>query len=145
MSKDDDLSRSEGPEPIGQSNQSGGVNVYGGSSTFQGDVVGHDQVKNVMQGISGEEFKQLFVPLLQSLKQAPPEKKEAAEQKVKALEEELSKGKHADDSRVADLLHGIVDLVPGAVSAVVSIFASPILAGIAGPVTKFVLGRLPGL
>jgi len=37
---------------------------------------------------------------------------------------------------------GLVAMVPGTVGAVVSMFATPILSGIAGPVTKFVLGKL---
>ena len=54
----------------------------------------------------------------------------------------MSKGEEANDSTIAKLVESIVDLVPGAVSAVVSIFASPILAGMVGPVTKFVLDKL---
>ena len=56
----------------------------------------------------------------------------------------MAKGKDADDSKIAKLLDSLVELVPGAVSTVVSTFASPILAGIAGPVTKFVLERIQG-
>jgi hypothetical protein len=43
---------------------------------------------------------------------------------------------------VAKLIDKLVDLVPGAISAVVSAFATPILGGVAGPVTRFVLDRL---
>ena len=133
------------PEPIQQTGQSGGVNLFGGSNTFEGDVVGRDKVVNTTsQGISEETFRQLFAPLLQSLQQAPPEKREQAEQQVELLKEELSRGEEADDSRVATMLDGIVELVPGAVSAVASMFASPILSGIAGPVTKFVLDKFSG-
>jgi hypothetical protein len=45
---------------------------------------------------------------------------------------------------MAKLVNGIVGLVPGAVSAVVSAFGTPILGGVAGPVTKFVLDELQG-
>jgi len=45
---------------------------------------------------------------------------------------------------MAKLVEGIVELVPGAVSAVVSAFATPILGGLAGPVTKFVLDKVQG-
>jgi hypothetical protein len=146
MGKDDiESSKSGTTEPNQQAGQSGGVNVSGGSNTFQGDVVGRDKVVQIgTQGISEETFQQLFVPLLQSLQQASPEKRQEAEQKVEALKDELSKGKDADDSRVAKLLDGIVALVPGAISAVANMFASPILAGIAGPVTKFVLDKFSG-
>jgi hypothetical protein len=37
---------------------------------------------------------------------------------------------------------GLVGLVPSAVSAIVSAFGTPILGGVAGPVTKFVLAEL---
>jgi len=146
MGKDNaEASKSDDPEPIQTTGQSGGVNVIGGSSTFQGDVVGRDKVVHTMsQGISEETFRQLFVPLLQSLQEAPPEKRGDVEQKVESLKEELSKGKNADDSLVAKLLEGIIGLVPGAVSSVVGMFASPILGGIAGPVTKFVLEKFSG-
>jgi integral membrane sensor domain MASE1 len=43
---------------------------------------------------------------------------------------------------MAKLVDGLVGLVPGAVSAVTSAFASPLLAAVVGPVTRFVLGRL---
>ena len=36
----------------------------------------------------------------------------------------------------------LADLVPGAVSAVVSTFATPLLRALAGPVTKAVLERI---
>jgi len=133
------------PEPIRQTGQSGGVNMFGGSNRVEGDAVGRDKVVNTTtQGISEETFRQLFAPLLQSLQQAPPENREEAEQKVESLKEELSKGNEADDSRVAKLLDGILALVPAAVSAVTGMFASPILSGIAGPVTKFVLDKFSG-
>jgi len=45
---------------------------------------------------------------------------------------------------IAKLVDGLVGLVPAATSAVVSAFATPILAGIAGPVTGFVLDKLRG-
>ena len=40
------------------------------------------------------------------------------------------------------LVEGLIALAPSAVGAVVSIFATPILGAIAGPVTKFVLDKL---
>jgi hypothetical protein len=45
---------------------------------------------------------------------------------------------------MAKLLDGMVALVPSATSAIVSAFATPILGGIAGPVTGFVLEKLRG-
>jgi hypothetical protein len=40
------------------------------------------------------------------------------------------------------LIDGLVELVPGAVSAVTAIFVNPVLAGLTGPVTKFVLDKI---
>jgi hypothetical protein len=37
---------------------------------------------------------------------------------------------------------GLVGLVPSAVSAIASAFGTPILSGVAGPVTQFVLEEL---
>ncbi len=48
----------------------------------------------------------------------------------------------ADDGKLGKIIDGLVSLVPGADSAVVSMFATPILSGIAGPVTQFVLYKL---
>jgi len=45
---------------------------------------------------------------------------------------------------MATLIDDFVDLVPTGVSAVVSAFASPILAGVVGPVTRYALDRLKG-
>ena len=78
------------------------------------------------------------------LSATPSPKKDEALKKVEALKQEVAKGKEADDNRVAKLLDGLVGLVPSAVSSVVSTFASPILGGIAGPVTKFVLDKIQG-
>ena len=61
---------------------------------------------------------------------------------IKELKAEVTKGEKSDDSKVAKLIDKLIDLVPGAISAVVSTFATPILGGIAGPVTKFVLDKL---
>ena len=61
---------------------------------------------------------------------------------AQSLQQEAAKGKQEDDSVLAELLENLVGLVPSAVSAVVSTFASPILAGVVGPVTKHVLRKL---
>ena len=84
----------------------------------------------------------LFAPLTDLTSDLPPDKRELAEQKVQELKQEAAKGKAADDSRLAKLIDGVVALVPAAVSTVVSMFATPILGGLVGPVTKFVLDRI---
>ena len=110
--------------------QSGGVNISGGNVTVGGDIVGRDK-------IVGTHLDPIFAPLLEAVRGAP----EAA-LKVEALKSEAAKGKSASDSVMAKLAEGIVALVPGAVSAVVGAFATPILGGIAGPVTKYALDKL---
>lgn len=55
------------------------------------------------------------------------------------MKSEAAKGEKANDGVMAALVNGIAKLVPGAVSAVTSAFGTPLLSGIAGPVTKIVL------
>ena len=45
---------------------------------------------------------------------------------------------------MAKLVDGLVGLVPAGAAAVASAFGTPILGGIAGPVTKFVLDKIQG-
>jgi hypothetical protein len=42
------------------------------------------------------------------------------------------------------LVHGIVDLVPGALKSLAAAFATPLLSGVSGPVTQFLLSKLLG-
>ncbi len=55
---------------------------------------------------------------------------------------EAAKADKADDGRVARLIDGLVDLVPAAIGAVTSIFATPLLGNAAGTATRFVLDKL---
>jgi hypothetical protein len=119
----------------------GGITITGGTvGTGGGDIF----VGNKVQFISAKHIDDAFRPIAQALERTPPEHKAAAEQTLHALKNEAAKGKDANDSIIAKLLEGLVGLVPGAVSAVVGAFASPLLSGIAGPVTKYVLEKLPG-
>ena len=122
--------------------QSGGVNISGGSVTVGGDIVGRDKIFGTE--ISKAQLDQVFRPLTEAVRTAPHEMQQEAAQKVEALKNEAAKGKSASDSVMAKLVEGIVELVPGAVGAVVSAFATPILGGLAGPVTKFVLDKVQG-
>jgi hypothetical protein len=112
-----------------------GVNISGNIGSFGGDIVGGDKI---VQTLGPLAIKAAFRPLDEALKGAPPE----AAEKLAALKGELAKGKNANDSVVAKLVDGFVGIVPGAASAVVGAFGTPILGGIAGPVTVFVLDRL---
>jgi hypothetical protein len=126
-----------------------------GDSISVGDMTGNtgvaigrgaqSSVTTTTTGLTGADLNLLFAPLLAAVQQAaPPEKQSEAMQAAHALQAEAVKGKQADDSRLAKLIDGLANLVPGAVSAIVSAFASPVLAGIAGPVSKYVLERIKG-
>ncbi len=85
-----------------------------------------------------------FAPLFAQIKQAPqPEPVRAeAKQKAEMLKTEVEKGNEANDDRMATLMDELVALIPGAVQTIVAMFGQPILSGLVGPVTKFVLNRI---
>jgi hypothetical protein len=116
-----------------KSGQSGGINISGGNVNVGGDMTGQDKITY------GAQLDQAFRPLADAVGQH-----EEAKQKVEALKTEAAKGKKADDGVMAKLVEGIVKLVPGAVTAVVSAFGTPLLGGLAGPVTKYVLDKVKG-
>jgi hypothetical protein len=122
--------------------QRGGVNISSGSVTVGGDIVGRDKI--VGTEISSVQLDQIFGPLTEAVRGAAPAVQREAAQKVAELKKEAAKGKSATDSVMAKLVEGIVGLVPGAVSAVVSAFGTPILGGIAGPATQYVLDKIQG-
>jgi hypothetical protein len=115
----------------------GGVHISGGAvHTEGGDIFGGD--KNVM---IRQKIDHALQPVAAEIEKAPPERKAAASQKLDQIKSEVAKGKSADDGVVAKLVEGLVGLVPSAVTAIVSAFGTPILGGIAGPVTKYVLDK----
>lgn len=114
--------------------QSGGVNISGGQVNAK-NIVGRDQV--AYTEASGFELDQALGPIAEAVSQ-----NEEAKEKVEALKKQTAKRDKADDGVMATLLSDIVRLVPGAVSAVVSAFGTPILGGMAGPVTKWVLKKM---
>jgi hypothetical protein len=117
----------------------GGVTITGSNvNTAGGDIVGRDKI----QYLSSHQIDDVFGPVRKVIETAGD--KAAAEEKLRALKDEVSKGKHADDSVIAKLMEGLVGLVPGAVAAIVGAFASPVLSGLAGPVTKYVLNKIEG-
>ena len=121
--------------------QSGGVNIGGNVGTVGGDIVGRDKI---IGAPSAAELESALRPLIEAVQAAPVEDQAEVEAKLAALKQEAAKGKHADDGVMAKLVDGLVGLVPSATSAVVSAFATPILGGLIGPVTKFVLDKLRG-
>jgi hypothetical protein len=121
--------------------QSGGVNISGRVGSVGGSIVGRDQIVGVP---SPAALDGALRPLAEAIGSAPAEVRAQADAKLAALKEEAAKGKDANDGVVAKLVDGLVELVPAATNAVVSAFATPILGGIAGPVTGFVLDKLRG-
>ena len=118
----------------------GGAYIGGNVDTGGGNFTGRDSFN---QGVSLRDLGLLFAPLLAAVAaQAPAGMQATAVGQVEQLKAEVGKGKQAHDGKVAKLVNGLVGLVPGAVGAIVSAFASPILSGIAGPVTKIVLDKL---
>jgi hypothetical protein len=119
----------------------GGVTITGSNvNTAGGDIVGRDKI----QHISSRQMDEVFAPIGKVIETAGPSEKAAAEENFRALKHEVAKGKHADDSLVAKLVEGLVGLVPGAVAGIVSAFASPVLGGLAGPITKYALDKIQG-
>jgi hypothetical protein len=124
-----------------ESDQSGGVNIHGGTvNTAGGDIVGHDKV--VHQGTSSEQLEAALRPLTEAISTASPEKRAEAKGTLEELKSELENKEKSDDSRVAKLVEGLLNLVPGAAGAVANAFGTPILGAIAGPVTKYVLNKI---
>jgi hypothetical protein len=118
----------------------GGASIGGNVKVVGGNFIGRDSVTT---GVSARELEPLFAQLLATVAAlAPVGAQAAATGQVEQLKAEVAKGRGADDGKVAKLVEGLVGLVPGAVSAVVSAFATPLLGGIAGPVTEYVLGKL---
>lgn len=116
-------------------------NISGNGSAI---AIGRNARVTMTSGVSGADLDHAFTPIYQALRDAPPEKQAEAAQKVDSLKEEAAKGNKADDSRMAKLLDELVGLVPGMVTVVVSTFATPLLGGIAGPVTAFVVDKIRG-
>ncbi len=109
-------------------------------NTGGGDLVGRDKVT---RGVSPRDLAPLFAPLLAAVVQhVPADRQGAAVRQVQALKAEVAKGEQAEDTTVGRILERLATMVPGAIGAIVSMFATPLLRGIAGPVTKFVLDKL---
>jgi hypothetical protein len=119
----------------------GGANVGGSVTTGGGNFVGRDWIQ---QGLSAADLEHIFAPLRSLISSAGPDVRVEANRKLQDLKSEVAKADKADDSRMAKLIDGLVGLVPAAVSTIASIFATPMLSGIAGNATKFVLDRIQG-
>jgi hypothetical protein len=116
----------------------GGVNVGSNTGTMNiGTHVTHHH------GINASDVPALFAALLAAVNaHAAPSVKAEAVAQVAQLKSEVAKGAAADSGVVAKLVDGLVGLVPDAARTVASTFATPVLSGIAGPLTKWVLETL---
>ncbi len=143
-----------GGDFVGRDKITYGSEVHGNNNIVTGDItgssginIGHGAQSTYMstQGLSPADLvalKSLFAPLYSASTTVAPQNIGQAVQAVTQLENEVKKGRAADDGRMSRLIDSLVSLVPGAVSAVVSAFGSPLLAGIAGPTTQAILDRI---
>jgi hypothetical protein len=122
----------------------GGAYVGGNVTVTQGDFVGRDKLThNHPPAQASGDMAATFATLLAALdRQTSTPNKELAQEHVAALQEECANPPaKRDDKRMARLLDGLVNLVPGAVSAVVAAFASPVLGAVAGPATTALIDQ----
>ena len=122
--------------------KTGGDKITVGDVTGDAVAIGQGAQATSNKGISGPELAALFAPIMQAAQSGPPDKREQAVQETQQLQAEVAKGKEANDETMAGLVESLVGLVPGAIGAVVSAFGSPLLGGIAGPATSYVLKKL---
>jgi hypothetical protein len=124
------------------SGQSGGIdNKSGTISTGGGDVFTGNKTTTTTY-YAPTAIHNEWQSVADAIRTAPPEKQAEAAAKLDDLKTEVAKGDKAEDTTIAKLVKGLVALVPSAISAVTSAFGMPILSGVAGPVTKFVLNEL---
>jgi hypothetical protein len=122
-----------------QGDKVGGDKIAVDQVSGTGIAIGRGAHARVDQGLTGAELERLFSPLVAIVAAADPGIREEAHQKLMDLKSEVAKADKAGDGHVATLIDGLVRLVPAAIGTVTSIFATPLLAGVAGNVTKFVL------
>ena len=136
-----------GAENDEKGGQSGGFKfmqqVIGNTQTFiDGDVAN----LYIEKGLSPGDLKELdglFKELHDKVQAASSEAvKQSAQEKAVELQTELTKGKNVNTERMNSIIDALVEMVPGALSALVSMFASPILGALVGPATKLVLDHL---
>jgi len=133
-------------------NTGGGAHVAGDVTISGGDFVGRDRVNvsgfyqpgwtvGTVNQTTGD-LTQHFAALEAAIQAAPPENRQKAQTAVEELKAEATKGERADDGKMADLVGELGGLVPGAVEALVGLFAPAALGKLAGGATKYVLGKL---
>lgn len=99
--------------------------------------------ETTQHGLGGDQLAILFAPLLELIeKEALAESKAEAVEKAQTLRTEVARGKQANDKTMGTLIQDLVKLVPKTVAAIGTAFGGPLLAGVAGPVTQFVLEQV---
>lgn len=121
-----------------------GDTITVGNVSGSGIAIGGHASARVTIGMTAEDVRRLMAPLREAALAAPPAVRDEAVRTAEAIEGEVVQGDRADDSRMARLLDRLLALAPGAVGAAASIFATPLLTGLAGPATKFVLEKVQG-
>jgi len=121
-----------------------GDKISVGNVSGSGVAIGRGASASVQQGVSGDELAKALAPMVDAVQRSAADAatQAAALREIEELSQELAKGKGANDSRVAGIVDDLARMVPGAVAVVVGAFGTPLLGGIAGPVTQFVLDRL---
>lgn len=120
--------------------QGGGVNINR-STVHAANIAGRDvQVRSQITS----QINEAFQPVFEAIRSAPAKSQPEAVARMEALQQEAAKGAHADHSVMTKLADGLIGLVPGAVKALATTFAQPVLSGVAGPLTQFLLNKMLG-
>jgi hypothetical protein len=127
-------------EQMAQDNTSGGVNISGGQVTAT-NIAGRDI--HIHTQISQSDLSQVFRPVAEVIERSAQNGPVAME-KLELLKLEARKGKEGDHSRMTQLIDAILGLVPEAFKSLAAAFAAPVLSGVAGPVTQFLLAKITG-
>jgi hypothetical protein len=125
-----------------QGDKVGGDKITVGDISGTGIVIGRNASVSMSLGAQGPELDRLFTPVFAALQSVPSTNREAARRAAEALQAELAQGSRAEDSRVARLLDQLAVSAPQASQVAARAFASPPLAALVGPVTKFVLEKI---
>ena len=121
-----------------------GDKITVGNVTGDGFAFGRGASVAVERGLKSEALGVVLASVVESVRQNAVDAATQTEalRKIEEIKQELTKGKQEDDGWLASLVQSLVDLVPGAASAVVNTFATPILSALTGPVTAYVLSKL---
>jgi len=128
-------------------NNSINVTASGGAVSFGNVVQGDGNTASMTNSgaaasADGAAVEIAMRPLYEAVEKLPADRRSQVSGKLDELKTEIAKGKDAKDGVLAKIVDGLVKLAPEAVGAVVSAFATPLLAALAGPVTKFVLEKI---